>query len=65
MQQTYNMPTIQQVIELVKNRPASLELKQISAALTISESWLDKFIAGKIEKPGYDKILKIVNYLNK
>jgi predicted transcriptional regulator len=58
-----NMPTVQEVRELIRNRPAVINLSDISTATGCSESWLKQFIVGKIEKPGYDKICSIVSYL--
>lgn len=58
------MPTIAQLIEMLKKRPADVTLHDIALAAGCSESWLNTFIAGKISKPGYDKICAIVNYLN-
>jgi len=58
------LPTIGQLIEMLKKRPADVKLSDIVLATGCSESWLNQFIAGKIPKPGYDKICAIVNYLN-
>jgi hypothetical protein len=58
------MPTIDQLIDMLKKRPATVNLSDIATAAGCSESWLNQFIAGKIGKPGYDKICAIVNYLN-
>lgn len=59
-----NMPTVEEVRESIKRRPAIINLIDIATAAGCSESWLKQFIAGKIEKPGYDKICAIVSYLN-
>ena len=59
-----SMPTIHEVRELVRNRPAVINLIDVANAAGCSESWLKKFLAGKIETPGYDKIRLIFNFLN-
>lgn len=59
-----SMPTIEDVKAMVRNRPAVVNLTDVASAAGCSESWLKQFLAGKIKKPGYDKICLIFNFLN-
>lgn len=59
------MPTIEQIKQMVKNRPASLHLSDLCLSAGVSTSWMDKFIAGKIENPGYNQLLQLVQILTK
>ena len=61
----YTMPTIDEIRKLVKNRPASVSLSDLSADINVSVSWMDKFTAGKIENPGYNQLLQLVQILTK
>lgn len=59
-----SMPTIDEVRGMIRNRPAVINLIDVAKAAGCSESWIKQFLAGKIEKPGYDKICLIFNFLN-
>jgi transcriptional regulator with XRE-family HTH domain len=50
--------------ELLKNRPATLEIKTIAADLGVSVGWLNQFARGKIENPGVVTICALNNYLS-
>ena len=49
--------------ELLKNRPATLEMKTIAANLGVSVGWLNQFTRGKIENPGVVTICALNAYL--
>ena len=49
--------------ELLKNRPATLEMKTIAADLSVSVGWLNQFARGKIENPGVVTICALNAYL--
>lgn len=61
----YNMPTIEAIRKMVKDRPASVSLSDLCSAIDVSSSWMDKFIAGKIENPGYNQLMQLVQILTK
>lgn len=48
---------------MLNNRPVSLPLAEIAAAIKISESWLFKFSRGNIENPGVVTIETLYNFL--
>ena len=49
--------------ELLKNRPATLQMKTIAADLSVSVGWLNQFARGKIENPGVLQICALNAYL--
>ena len=49
--------------ELLKNRPATLEMKTIAADLSVSVGGLNQFARGKIENPGVLTICALNAYL--
>jgi hypothetical protein len=61
----YNMPTIEAIRQMVKDRPASVPLSELCIKIDVSGSWMDKFLAGKIENPGYNQLLQLVQILTK
>jgi hypothetical protein len=52
-------------IELLKNRPASLQLKDIAKATEIPEGWLKMLVQGKIIDPGVNRVQTVFEFLTK
>ena len=57
------MPLLDETLFLLKNRPVTLELKQIAQAINVSPNWLSMLNNGKIENPGIVYIQKLHDYL--
>lgn len=58
------MPTLlDTTILLLRQRPASLELKKIAGDLEIPISWLSQFNRGLIDDPGVKRIQALHDYL--
>lgn len=60
-----NLNLYEETLKLLKNRRASLELKDIAEDLSgeISYSWLCQFMRGSIKNPGYFNLQKLHDYL--
>lgn len=52
-------------LALVRDRPASLTLKQIATDTAIDHNWLKAFAAERITSPGVNKVEALYNYLTK
>jgi len=57
------MPTIAEVRSLIENRPRSIELEQVAKIAGASVSWVKQFVAGKIKKPDYNKVVAVYQFL--
>ena len=60
------MPTMdlyKETLKLIKDRPAKLELIQISRDLGISYSWILKFHKEEITNPSYRTLQSLHDYL--
>lgn len=56
------LPTSDQIRELIRNRPATVKLSEIANAVGMSESWLKKVLSGEIKNPPYDQLASIVRF---
>lgn len=64
VQMPTNLNLYDETLKLLKNRPASLELKEIADDLdNVSYSWLCQFLRGDIPNPTYFKLQKLHDYL--
>lgn len=59
------MNLYKETLKLIRNRPASLELKKIAEDLDISYSWILKFNKDKITNPSYHTLQSLHDYLVK
>lgn len=57
------MPLLDETLILLKNRPVTLELKQIAKAIDVSPNWLSMLVNNKIDNPGVVSIQKLHDYL--
>lgn len=57
------MPLLDDTLALLKNRPVTLELKQIAKAIDVSPNWLSMLVNNKIDNPGVVSIQKLHDYL--
>lgn len=49
--------------EMLRNRPPSLSLREISKGADVNLHWLGKFVQGKFEDPGVKKIMRLHRFL--
>lgn len=57
------MPLLDETLLLLRNRPVTLELKQIAQAIDVSPNWLSMLNKGNINNPGVVGIQKLHDYL--
>ena len=57
------MPLLDETLFLLKNRPVTLELKQIAQAINVSPNWLSMLHKGHINNPGVAYIQRLHDYL--
>lgn len=57
------MPLLDETLILLRNRPVTLELKQIAQAIDVSANWLSMLHKGNIDNPGVVYIQKLHDYL--
>ncbi len=57
------MTLLEETLILLRNRPVTLELKQIAQAIDVSPNWLSMLNKDKIENPGIVGIQKLHDYL--
>ncbi len=59
-----SLPTVSQILEALRKRPADIQLKHIAEATGISAGWLSMFRQGRIANPSYETIKTLHEYLN-
>lgn len=52
-------PDLMQIIDAVKNRPATVTLETLSEKADVTLRWLQDFIAGKLKHPTYDRVARV------
>lgn len=57
------LPTLDEVRELIVNRPRRISLLDIATAAGVSVSWVSQLLNGQIEEPAYNKIAAVYQYL--
>ena len=57
------MHLLDETLLLLRNRPVTLELKQIAQAIDVSPNWLSMLNKGNIDNPGIVGIQKLHDYL--
>ncbi len=50
--------------EMLRQRPASIELKEIAKKIRVKPTWLTSFQLGRGKDAGSKKVIKLYNYLN-
>lgn len=50
-------------VEALKNRPASLKLRDIAEATAIPEGWLRMLAQGRIDDPGVNRVQTVYEHL--
>ena len=57
-------PTLDEVRQMIEKRPRDVSLETIAEAVGRSEAWVKKLASGDIPKPGYDAVIKVVEFLD-
>ncbi len=50
-------------LKLLINRPRTITLPEIAAAIDVSQSWLNGIISGRIGDPGVNAVERLYSYL--
>lgn len=59
------LPTVTHILNVLRKRPADIQLKQIAKVTGLKHGWLSMFHQGRITNPSYENLKALYEYLVK